>query len=91
MRTSIWTVEFWKATAERVLSTFVQAYLGAILATGAASAFNVLAFDWLLPLGPALAAALLCLVKCLIAGNVGHNGPTLANETLNDYPRVVGA
>lgn len=85
---TIWTGQFWKASAERIIFTFLQAYFGTILAMGAAATFNVLTFDWLLPLGPALGAALLSLVKCVIAGNFGNNGPSAANETLSNYPKI---
>lgn len=72
----MWTVEFWKATAERVLSTFAQALLGAV---GATSAEGV---DWGLSLKVAGFAALLALLKCLAASGIGNKGPSLANEVL---------
>ena len=84
----IWTLAFWKGTAERVLFTFLECYFGLYLSIATGVAFNVLTFDWLLGLGPALGAAVLALVKCLLASLGGNPGPSLANETLTDYPRV---
>lgn len=80
------TGAFWKATAERVLFTFLECYFGLFLFS--AVTFNVFAFDWWVGLGPALGAAILTLVKCLLASLGGNAGPSVANETLTDYPRV---
>ena len=82
----IWTWAFWKATIERVLFTFLECYFGLFLFS--AVALNVFAFDWWVSLGPSLGAALLALVKCLLAALGGNPGPSVANETLTDYPRV---
>jgi hypothetical protein len=82
----IWTLPFWKATAERIIFTFLECYFGLFLFS--AVSLNVFAFDWFLGLGPALGAAVLTLVKCLLASLGGNAGPSVANETLTDYPRV---
>lgn len=82
----IFTWSFWKATIERVLFTFLETYFGLFLFT--AVALDVTTFNWLLGLGPALGAAVLALVKCLLASLGGNAGPSVANETLTDYPRV---
>lgn len=82
----IFTASFWKATIERILFTFLETYFGLFLFT--AVAFNAATFDWILGLGPALGAAILTLVKCLLASLGGNAGPSVANETLTDYPRV---
>ncbi len=82
----IFTWSFWKATIERVLFTFLETYFGLFLFT--AVAFNAFSFDWVLGLGPALGAAILALVKCLLASLGGNAGPSVANETLTDYARV---
>lgn len=74
---------FWKATAERAVFTFVQAYLGLWLAGDVI--FNVFEFDWVTGLGPALGAAILAVVKGVLAANVGHTGsPSFANEAVVD-------
>jgi hypothetical protein len=82
----IWTWSFWKATIERVLFTFLECYFGVFLFS--AIDFNVFTWNWVLTLGPALGAAVLALVKCLLAALGGNPGPSAANETLTDYPRV---
>jgi r1t holin len=78
---------FWKATMERALSTFVQAYLGLWLAGDVV--LDVFTFDFATGLGPALGAALLSVVKGMIAANVGTAGPSFANEVVlhEDAPR----
>jgi hypothetical protein len=82
----IFTLSFWKATIERVLFTFLECYFGIFLFS--AIDFNVFTWNWYLTLGPALGAAILSLVKCLLASLGGNAGPSVANETLTDYPRV---
>lgn len=84
----IWTWSFWKATIERVLFTFLECYFGLFLFTTLSTQLNVFIFDWWVSLGPSLGAALLALVKCLLASLGGNAGPSVANETLTDYPRV---
>lgn len=80
-----YTGAFWTATFERVLSTFVQAYLGLWLAGDVV--FNVFEFNWVAGLGPALGAALLSLVKALLAAQTGNAGPSLANEVVVNEAR----
>lgn len=82
----IFTWSFWKATIERVLFTFLEAYFGLFLFS--VVPIDPFQFNWLLALGPALGAAILTLVKCLLASLGGNAGPSVANETLTDYPRV---
>jgi len=82
----IFTWSFWKATIERVLFTFLETYFGIFLFS--AIDFNVFTWNWILTLGPALGAAILSLIKCLLASLGGNAGPSVANETLTDYPRV---
>lgn len=82
-----WSGAFWEATAERVGATFLMSYFGMWL--GGDIALDVFEFDWFLGLGPALASALLSLVKCILANNTGTAGPSLANETLTGRHRAV--
>lgn len=74
-------ITFSKDLAERVLSTFVQAFVGFITAAWAASGINVSVFTDLSAaeklLGGAASAgvaAVVALVKGLAAKNVGENG-----------------
>ncbi|MFC8182391.1 holin [Rhodococcus sp. NPDC057297] len=61
----MFTLSFWKSTAERVVATFVQALLPLLLG---ANLFDV---DWKVALGAAGSAAALSLLKCLAAAYVG--------------------
>lgn len=80
------TGSFWKATIERVLTTFIVAYIAILLVSlFPAQIFNV---TWYTALTPAAAAAILDLVKCIMASFGGNPGPSAANETLTDYPRI---
>jgi len=85
-RSPIFAWSFWKATIERVLFTFLEAYFGLFLFS--LVPLDPFTFDWILGLGPALGAAILTLVKCLLASLGGNAGPSVANETLTDFPRV---
>lgn len=80
------SASFWKATLERVISTFLQTYFGFWLFGDVI--FDAFTFDWYTGLGPALGAAVLSLVKAILASRTGNPGPSFANETLSDYPRV---
>ena len=72
---------FWLATAERVITTFLQTYLGLYLAGDVI--FNAFEFNWYTALGPALGAAVISLIKCVLAAWVNHSGsPSLANEAV---------
>jgi hypothetical protein len=86
----IWTWAFWKASIERVLFTFLECYFGIYLSIAVGATFDVFTFNWLLGLGPALGAAVLTLVKCLLCSLGGNPGPSAVNEVLTDYPQVRG-
>ncbi|MEU4998080.1 holin [Streptomyces sp. NPDC021622] len=67
----MWTVVFWKATAERALRTFAQS-LGAVLVAGATSLLDV---DWEAALATAGMATLLAVLTAVGAGKAGTGGP----------------
>ncbi|TGB02578.1 holin [Streptomyces sp. MZ04] len=67
----MWTVVFWKATAERALRTFAQS-LGAVLVAGATSLLDV---DWEAALATAGMATLLAVLTAVGAAKVGAGGP----------------
>ena len=76
-----WGGSFFKALAERAVSTFLQTYLALWLIGDAA--LNVFEMQWLGPqLGIALGATLLSVVKGILANMGGTNGPSFANETV---------
>lgn len=88
MSDSIWTKDFWKATAERGISTAAQAgllYIGA-------DQFNVLEFDWRSFGGFIGGGAALSLLKSLAANAVTQSGPsfTQAEVTPDSLPVVKG-
>lgn len=81
------TPSFWKATIERVVTTFVVCYI-AIFVVDWALPIEFFNITWTTAFIPALGAAFLDLVKCLLASLGGNPGPSIANETLTDYPRI---
>lgn len=83
----IMTGSFWKATLERAVKTFLQAYFGAFLVGDVV--LNAFEFTWGGPeLGIAVGATLLSVVTSLLSGLGGNPGPSLANETLADRRTV---
>lgn len=80
---SIWTKDFWKATAERVVSTAAQAGLLAI----GADQFDVLQLDWSSFAGFVGGGAVLSLLKSLAANAITQTGPGLTDaEQVVDRP-----
>jgi hypothetical protein len=73
---TIWTADFWKSAAERVVATFVMALLGFLAADG----FDWLSADWDQILAAAGFAAGLSLLKCLAANLTTKTGPSLTNS-----------
>lgn len=78
------TKEFWIATGERVLTTFLQALLGLLTAdTAMSGAVDLSTAPWKLILIASGSAAGYSLIKCLIAGLATKDGPSLTHaETL---------
>jgi hypothetical protein len=70
--TSIWTGAYWRATAERVISTAAQAGIAYAVSAGT---LDVLHFDWTAFAGIAGGGALLSLLKGLAANAVTQDGP----------------
>lgn len=71
---TIWTASFWKATAERVVSSFAQG----VLAGGVVGVLPVTEVPWWAALAMGGSVAALSLLKCLAAAGTG-NGPSLTN------------
>ncbi|WP_306317587.1 MULTISPECIES: holin [unclassified Streptomyces] len=67
----MWSIGFWKATAERAIRTFAQA-LAAVLVAGATSLLDV---DWAAALGTAGLAALLAVLTAVGTAGIGPHGP----------------
>ncbi len=63
----MWTVEFWKNTAERAIKTMAQALLSLWLV---GNVFNVLDVDWGQSLGVAGGAAVASVLSSLIGGGL---------------------
>ncbi|MBO1332419.1 holin [Streptomyces sp. VRA16 Mangrove soil] len=68
---TMWTVSFWKATAERAIRTFAQS-LAAVLVAGAT---NLLDVDWAAAFGTAGLATLLAVLTAVGTAGVGPHGP----------------
>ncbi|MFJ9173107.1 holin [Streptomyces sp. NPDC102360] len=77
----MWSIGFWKATAERAIRTFAQA-LAAVLVAGAT---NLLDVDWPAALGTAGLAALLAVLTALGTAGIGPHGPGVL-ETPAQHP-----
>lgn len=77
----MWTRNFWKATAERAVSTAAQA---AILVVGA-DQFNVISVDWPTVGGFAAGGAVLTILKSLAFGTKDGN-PSAVNAEVTPEP-----
>ncbi|NEB75346.1 holin [Streptomyces sp. SID14478] len=86
MAGSIWTVAFWKATAERAIRTFAQA-LAALLVAGAT---NLLDVDWAAALGTAGLATVLAVLTAIGAAGVGPHGPGILETPTPPTARTDG-
>lgn len=62
----MWTIEFWKQTAERAVKTLVQAVL-AVLSVGYVGVTNV---PWLIAVDAGLLAALISVLTSLVSALV---------------------
>jgi hypothetical protein len=71
-----WTAAFWKAAAERAISTAAQV---ALVGWGTGTLPQVSLPWWSLP-SMALAGGVLSLIKSLAASQIGNNGPSLTNS-----------
>ncbi|ORV20190.1 hypothetical protein AWB98_29480 [Mycolicibacterium conceptionense] len=66
----MWSLTFWKDTAERALKSFAQ---GVILTLGG-GAVNVLTIDWLTLAGAGGGAALLSVLTSIVSAGVANKG-----------------
>lgn len=82
----MWTIGFWKATAERAVRTFAQA-LAAVLVAGAT---NLLDVDWAAALGTAGLAALLAVLTAVGTAGVGPHGPGILEAPTPDAEPSTG-
>lgn len=82
----LFDIDFWKASAERAIKTFVQT-----LAAGLGTAsVGILELPWESALGLALSAGILSLLTSVGSARVGKNaGPSLTGETTKPETVVV--
>lgn len=80
---SIWTVAFWKATAERAVSTAAESALLVL----AADQVNVVTVDWPTVAGFAAGGAVLSVIKALAVGFKDGNPSATNAEIAVDPPR----
>jgi hypothetical protein len=73
------TLTFWKAAAERGLSTGAQSVLAVV---GVAQFTNALTLDWATLGGVFLGGVFLSVVKSVAVGKLTDGGPSLAGEVL---------
>ena len=74
----MFTLAFWKATAERAAKTVAQALI-AVLAVGQTT---ILTVDWQQALAVAGTAGRRSVLSSIASGSIGNYGPSLANETV---------
>jgi hypothetical protein len=74
---SIYTLTFWKDAAERAVSTAAQAAIG-VLTAGSIGLVDV---DWSATGSIAGLAAVVSLLKSLVAGNLGNGDASLVDTT----------
>ena len=72
---SIWTVAFWKATAERA----VRGFAWSLLSTLGAGATNVVEMPWQTATGIAAGAAVLSVLASVASSAITGGGPSLTN------------
>jgi Putative lactococcus lactis phage r1t holin len=71
----MYTLAFWKAAFERILASFA----GGLLAVMTLDGFNLAQADWTTLLVGGGTAALVSLLKAIIAGATGNGSPSLNN------------
>lgn len=77
-------IDFWKATAERAVKTFVQV----LIATFGTDQIGIVELPWESALSLAASAALLSIMTSLGSANLGSKaGPSLVGETTK--PEVI--
>lgn len=73
----MWTVSFWKQSAERALKSAAQALL---LLWAGDGLFNIVDADWKVAGGAVLGAAVLSLLTSILSSGVGpSDGPSLVS------------
>ncbi len=76
----MWTLTFWKDTAERAIKTFAQAAIASL----AAGLTGILEVDWLAVLSVALLAALISVLTSIASAPFSNKG-TASLEPSIDY------
>lgn len=74
---SIWTKDFWKAAAERAISTAAQSGVSYLVVAG--PVLNALSVDWGALGGIAAGGAVLSLLKSLAVNGATGTGPSLTS------------
>lgn len=69
----MWTLKFWKATAERAIFTVVEVLIPLLLAN------RIDLIDWATTFWIAATAGVLAVLKAVLAARVGNNGPSLTS------------
>lgn len=80
---TIWSITFWKDTAERALKSFAQ---GVILALGG-GAVNVLHLDWLTLAGAGGGAAFLSVLTSIVSAGVANKGTASLSSAVEPAAR----
>ena len=76
----MWTLTFWRATAERAIKTTAQTAGATLIAAGS----GLLGTDWLTLASVSGMAGLLSLLTSVGSAGIGPAGPSLTSERLDD-------
>ena len=76
----MWTIEFWKAAAERAVKTLAQSLIASITVAGVAAGLG--GINWATALSTAALATVLSVLTSIASSAVGSSGPSLTTETI---------
>jgi len=80
----MFTMEYWKAVLERMISTFAETFLATgIVGAGVSATQN----DWKYAAYAALLATLFAFLKSLIATKIGDSGPGFGSAEQLNQPK----
>lgn len=81
MNDTLFSRDFWRASAERAVKTFAQAFAAFVLASGVS---DIIALDWLEAAGAAALAAMLSILTSIASSGSGGD----PSPSLHSYERL---
>ena len=79
----MWTTDFWKACLERLVKTFCQAGVAALVASGT----GLIGTDWVGVLSVAGMAAVVSLLTSIGSGTITGGNPSITDAEILPQPR----